>query len=171
MPNTAGPQGRGRRRKCGPQRYHAVVETGPSAVIIRAPEAPLGEETRQRLRGELASCPDVAFAHLVEVEVAGRSPRPELTLFVWLVPEAVRSLRGALNLVSEAVPRALPRERHLDVLILNSAPELLEEVEAAGCLLVECDAGERRRALAASNASRLEEGEAPPPPRRGWWPF
>jgi hypothetical protein len=69
-----------------------------------------------------------------------------LTLFVWIVPAAMGSLRGALNLISEAVARALPEDRFLDVVILNSAPELLTPVEEAGCLLVERDSDERRRA-------------------------
>ena len=62
---------------------------------------------------------------------------------------AVRSLRAALNLVSDIVAKTLPRDRFVDIVILNSAPELLPEVERAGCLFVEPDPEERRRALAA----------------------
>jgi hypothetical protein len=65
----------------------------------------------------------------------------------------MKSLRAALNLVSESVAKALPRDRFLDVVILNSAPELLPDVERAGCLFVEPDPDERQRALAA-----IEEG-------------
>ena len=85
---------------------------------------------------ELGQCSDVAFAHLPQVLTEGQQDRPSLVLFVWLVPEALRSLRAALRLVCEAVSRVMPRERYLDVVVLNSAPELLESVEAAGCLLV-----------------------------------
>ena len=120
-------------------------------IIIEAPEVGLDEEVVGRLRAELSSCPDVAFAHLPQVTVVGRQATPQLSLFVWLVPEAVGSLRAALNLVSEAVARALPEDVFLDVLILNSVPELLAAVEHAGCLLVERDSDERRRACAAAD--------------------
>ncbi len=119
-------------------------------IIIESPDAGLDDEIEDRLRIELGSCPDVAFAHLPQVTVVGRQEKPQLSLFVWLVPEAVGSLRAALNLVCEAVARALPEDVFLDVLILNSAPELLATVEAAGCLLVERDPQERRRACAAA---------------------
>lgn len=137
-------------------------------IHIEAPEAGFGDEVEARLRAELGSCPDVAFAHLTQVTVVGRQPEPQTSLFVWLVPEAVGSLRPALNLVSEAVARALPEHLYVDVLILNSVPELLAPVEAAGCLLVERDAKERRRALAAADRSR---GLDAPKPRRRLWPF
>jgi len=137
-------------------------------IVIEAPEVGLGDETEARLRTELGACPDVAFAHLTQVSVEGRQPEPQLSLFVWLVPEAVGSLLPALNLVSEAVARALPEDRHVDVLILNSAPELLAPVEAAGCLFVERDAEERRRARAAADRNR---GLEPAKPRRWSWPF
>ena len=55
-----------------------------------------------------------------------------MVLFVWLVPAAMRSLRAALNLVSDTVAKALPGNQFLDVVILNSAPELLPDVERAG---------------------------------------
>jgi len=137
-------------------------------IVIEAPEVGLGEEIEARLRTELESCPDVAFAHLTQVSVSGPRPEPQLSLFVWLVPEAVGSLLPALNLVSEAVARALPEHRHVDVLILNSAPELLAPVEAANCLFVERDAEERRRACAAADRNR---GPEPPKPSRRLWPF
>jgi hypothetical protein len=101
------------------------------------------------LRSRLERCPDLAFAHLVDVEVPARGESAGLVLFAWLVPDAMRSLRAALDLVSEIVARALPADRYLDVVILNSAPELLSEVESAGCLLVEPHPEERRRALSA----------------------
>jgi hypothetical protein len=72
-----------------------------------------------------------------------------MVLFVWLVPAAMRSLRAALNLVADTVAKTLPGDQFLDVVILNSAPELLPEVERAGCLFVEPHPDERRRALAA----------------------
>jgi hypothetical protein len=87
---------------------------------------------------------------------------------VVLVPEALGSLRFALNLVSEAVARALPDDAYLDVVVLNSAPELLERLEAADCLLVERVAEERRRALEAVRSGGVPE---PLPRRRRWWPF
>jgi hypothetical protein len=120
------------------------------------------------LEQELGDCPDLAFAHLPQVFVPGRQQRPELVLFVWFVPQALRSLRSALDLVSEAVARVLPKDDYLDVVVLNSAPELLKDVEKAGCLLVERDPAERQRALAAAvgeNASAIE------PKRPWWWPF
>jgi len=137
-------------------------------IIIEAPVQGLGDEVESRLRTELASCPDVAFAHLTQVTVVGPQATPQLNLFVWLVPEAVGSLRAALNLVSEAVARALPEDVFLDVLILNSAPELLAEVENTDCLLVERDADERSRARAA--ADRPQDPE-PIESRRRFWPF
>jgi len=133
-------------------------------IIIEAPEIGLEPGVEERLRRELASCPDVAFAHLPQVEVVGHQEEPQLTLFVWLVPEAVGSLRAALNLVSEAVARALPEDVFLDVVILNSVPELLSSVEEAGCLIVERDVEERRRACDA--AGRTPDPEPSTPGRR-----
>lgn len=128
---------------------HPTDET-ENEIVIEPPDIGLPEETREKLKDELAACPDVAFAHLPQVTVVGRQESPQMSLFVWLVPEAVGSLRAALNLVSEAVARALPHDVFLDVLILNSVPEMLVQVEAAGCLLVERDPVERRRALDAA---------------------
>jgi hypothetical protein len=138
------------------------------SVLIEAPAAPLPVAIMDKLRSELARCPDVAFAHLPQVVVPEQSSSPQLTLFVWLVPEAVGSLRPALNLVSEAVANALPEDRFLDVVILNSAPELLLTVEAAHSLLVERDGEERRRACAAAaEAPAAELAQRP----RWYWPF
>ena len=67
-----------------------------------------------------------------------------MVLFVWLVPAAMRSMRAALNLISEAVAMALPEDRFLDVVILNSAPELLPEIERVGSLLVAPHPDERQ---------------------------
>jgi hypothetical protein len=116
---------------------------------ITPPARPLGDEVERQLRQDLEKCPDVAFAHLVDVHVPDQGEEPGAVLFVWLEPPAMRSLRGALNLVSDVVARALPEDRYLDVVILNSAPELLPDVERAGCLFVEPNPEERRRALAA----------------------
>jgi hypothetical protein len=120
---------------------------------ITPPARPLEDEVEDKLRKGVEACPDVAFAHLVDVDVPGLGEGPGTVLFVWLVPAAMKSLRAALNLVSESVAKALPRDRFLDVVILNSAPELLPDVERAGCLFVEPDPDERQRALAA-----IEEG-------------
>lgn len=139
-----------------------------SEILIEAPVTGLGMEVEDRLRSELASCPDVAFAHLTQVTVVGLQAGPQLSLFVWLEPEAVGSLRAALNLVSEAVARALPEDVFLDVLILNSVPELLSTVENAGCLLVERDAGERSRARSAADQPSEPE---PAGSRKRFWPF
>lgn len=123
----------------------------------------------EALEKEIDRCPDVAFAYLPDVMVHGRQSAPESVLFVWLVPEALGSLRFALNLVSEAVARALPEEAYLDVVVLNSAPELLERLERADCLLVERVAVERQRALEAAWSGAAPEPLAPR--RKWWWPF
>jgi hypothetical protein len=150
------------------RRVSGRFEPDAEAVHILSPQRPLEEEVRDKLRDDLASCPDVAFAHLADVAVGGGSA-PEPALFVWLRADALRSVRSALNLVAEAVSRSLPDDRYLDVVILNSAPELLDAIEANGELVVENDAQERLRAREA--ASDLE-GYAPlPPRRRWWWPF
>jgi hypothetical protein len=88
---------------------------------ITPPARPLEDEVEDKLRKGLEACPDVAFAHLVDVDVPGLGEGPGTVLFVWLVPAAMKSLRAALNLVSESVAKALPRDRFLDVVILNSA--------------------------------------------------
>ena len=140
-------------------------QTGGELRISR-PRSGLQPRVRRRLVEELEACPDLAFAHLNEVEVVERAEGAGLVLFAWLLPQAVRSLRSALNLVSEAVARALPEEVYLDVVILNSAPELLLEIEAAGSLLLERDPDERARALEAARAAPHHE-EAPAD--RPWW--
>lgn len=115
-------------------------------ILIEPSEDGFPKEVEDRLRKELDACPDIAFAHLCLVSVPVHQPAPQLSLFVWLVPEAVASLRAALNLVSEAVARALPNDLFLDVLILNSAPELLGQVEEKCRVFIERDAEERKRA-------------------------
>ena len=129
----------------------------------------LTDERREELEQRLMACPDVAFCHLVDVAVDGVDGGPSPTLFVWLVPSALDSLRTALNIVSEAVADSLPPDRYLDVLILNSAPELLMTVEEAGGLFAERDPEERRRALEA--AADGGDGFDARAPRKGWWPF
>jgi hypothetical protein len=116
---------------------------------ITPPGTPLAEEAETALRNGLNGCPDLAFAHLVDVEVAESGEGPGMVLFAWLMPAAMRSMRAALNLLSDTVAKALPRDRFVDIVILNSAPELLPEVERAGCLFAEPDPDERRRALSA----------------------
>ena len=125
---------------------------GPDELVISPPEQPLDPQVKDRLARELARCPDLAFAHLPQVMVPARQEAPSLVLFVWLQAPALRSLRFALNLVSEAVARSLPDGNYLDVVVLNSAPELLDQVERTRSLLVENDPDERARALAAASA-------------------
>jgi len=151
------------------KRYHRLMVAAEEDISIRPPAHPLDDAVLKKLRQDLEICPDVAFAHLCDVEVIGGDHRPAMTLFVWLAPAAMRSLRAALNLVSEVVAGALPEARFLDVAILNSAPELLQDVEQADCLFVVCDGEERRRALVAA-ASAGVHGE-PETTRRWWWPF
>ncbi len=145
------------------------MRTQDEQLRVTRPTNPLDEDVLEKLREGLESCPDVAFAHLSDVEVVGGDHRSAMTLFVWLVPIAVRSLRPALNLVSEVVAGALPEDRFLDVAILNSAPELLEDVEQADCLFVVRDDEERQRALAA--AAEDDVSGEPETGRRWWWPF
>ena len=125
----------------------------PDELVISPPEQPLDPQVKDRLAQELARCPDLAFAHLPQVMVPARQEAPSLVLFVWLQAPALRSLRFALNLVSEAVARSLPDGNYLDVVVLNSAPELLDQVERARSLLVENDPEERARASSAACAS------------------
>jgi len=138
-------------------------------VEVRRPSRGLGRDVERRLAADLQSCPDLAFAYLADVWVPGRHPSPDLVLFAWLVPGALRSLRSALNLVSEAVARTIPEDQYLDVVILNSAPEMLGDLEACDTLLVERVPEERARALTAAESG----GEESEPPRTGpwWWPF
>jgi hypothetical protein len=121
-------------------------------IRISRPDEPFGQANLEKLQTGLGSCPDLAFAYLAEVEVPESGHGPGLVLFAWLNPAALGSLRAALNLVSETVAGAIPRERYLDVVILNSAPELLPELEQEDCLLVEVIAEERRSALEAVNS-------------------
>ena len=145
-----------------------VSDTGDAELHIEPRRKEFDRVVLRALETEIGDCPDVAFAYLADVLVEGRQSAPESVLFAWLVPEALGSLRFALNLVSEAVARALPEDAYLDVVVLNSAPELLERLEAADCLLVERVAEERRRALEAARSGELPE---PLPRRRRWWPF
>lgn len=117
---------------------------------ITPPGQPLGDQVSKELREGLEACPDLAFAYLVDVDVPERDEGPGMVLFVWLVPAAMRSMRAALNLISEAVAMALPGDRFVDVVILNSAPELLPEIDRVGSLLVVPHPDERNRALAAA---------------------
>ena len=143
------------------------MDSGPPLHIGR-PRREVDEELLERLQGALVDCSDVAFAYLPEVYVPGQQSRPELVLFVWLVPQAVLSVRSALNAVSARVAAALPDGEYMDVVILNSAPDLLTAVEAADCLVVERDPEERRRALEAARSGAHE----PEIVRRPWWwPF
>jgi hypothetical protein len=129
--------------------YDLQVMAPDQQLRITHPARPLGDEIEEKLREGLAACPDLAFAHLVDVDVPEQGEGPGMVLFVWLVPAAMKSMRAALNLVSETVAKALPRDHFLDVVILNSAPELLPDIERAGCLLTAPHPDERQRALAA----------------------
>jgi hypothetical protein len=149
----------------GVRSYISPVTESGSPVRIEPPGRPLDDESTDRLRSALASCPDVAFAHLVDVRVEGIQDQPSLSLFVWLAPASMKSLRGSLNLLSETVAGSIPDDRYVDVLILNSAPELLGDVERANCLFVERDAGERKRAREA--AVTLESESVGPPGSTG----
>ena len=126
-----------------------------SHLRITPPRTPLAEDAETALRDGLDGCPDLAFAHLVDVEVVESGEGPGMVLFAWVVPAAMRSMRAALNLLSDTVAKALPRDRYIDIVILNSAPELLSEVEQAGCLFVEPVPDERQRALASVGAPDL----------------
>jgi len=152
-----------------PFRYDLQVTQPEEQLRFSRPRKSFDEEVLKKLHAGIEDCPDVAFAHLADTEMVGRQDRPGLVLFVWLVAAAMGSLRGALNLVSEAVADALPDDQFLDVVILNSVPELLEDLERADCLFVVRNAEERRRALAA--ASDHGVGGEPEIPRRWWWPF
>jgi hypothetical protein len=149
--------------------YYSTVAAMNDEITVSKPGKPLPDEVLGDLELRLRVCLDLAFAYLVDVEVVGAGEGPSPTLFVWLEPEAVGSLRSALNVVSEAVADALPKSSFLDVLILNSAPELLDRIESVDALFIERDPSERRRALAAAAAGgpALE----PLPARRWWWPF
>ncbi len=140
----------------------------PAGIVIEKRQRDLDPEVERQLIAELGRCPDLAFAHLPQVLVPGRQERPQPVLFAWLEPEALGSLRFALNLVTEAVSRALPSDEFLDVVVLNSAPELLEPIERADCLLVERNPEERARALAAAAES---DTIVEPPTKPWWWPF
>jgi hypothetical protein len=151
--------------------YDRLMVAAEEEIIIRRPEPPLDDAVSQKLRRGLESCPDVAFAYLCDVEVVGGDHRSAMTLFVWLVPAALRSLRMALNLVSEVIAEALPEDRCIDLAILNSAPELLQDVEPSDCLFAIGDAEERRRALTAASDPDPGVYEEPETSRRWWWPF
>jgi hypothetical protein len=145
------------------------VTASDHSIRFSRPGRPLDDESTGLLRSALAACPDVAFAHLVDVQVEGVGEQPQLSLFVWLQPDSLRSLRNSLNLISEAVAGAIPRDRCVDVLILNSAPELLVDVEGVGCLFVERDAEQRR--LASEAARQGREGVRERTESATWWPF
>ncbi len=118
----------------------------------------------------LSAAPDVAFAHLADAGVSGQGEM-HTALFVWLQPGALRSLRRVLNQVSAIVAGALPDGFAVDVIILNSAPELLEVVEEVGGLIVESDPDERHRALEAAAAGPTEDEGSYPRKGPWWWPF
>lgn len=138
-----------------------------SEIVVTPVRKPWSEYVVNKLVQALSAMPDVAFAHLVDAGVPGQG-EVHTALFVWLHPGALRSLRRVLNQVSAIVSGALPDGMAVDVIILNSAPELLEQVEAVGGLIVESDPEERRRALEAA-AAEPAGGEREDGP--WWWPF
>jgi hypothetical protein len=146
-----------------------MVTAADHSIRFSPPSRPLDDESTESLRSALAACPDVAFAHLVDVQVEGVRDEPQLSLFVWLEPDSLKSLRGSLNLVCETVAGAIPGDRCVDVLILNSAPELLADVESAKCLFVERDPAQRK--LAADAALEALEGDRGRTGSTTWWPF
>ena len=109
--------------------YDPLMADYEHEINISKPRAPFDPEILEKLGAGIGSCPDVAFAYLCDVEVVDRSEGPGPVLFVWLLSGAVRSLKPALNLVSEVVAKALPEDRFVDVVILNSVPELLVPFE------------------------------------------
>jgi hypothetical protein len=140
------------------------------AVHVSRCAAPLTPEVSEKLRDALSVCPDVAFCYLGDVLVEGHEAASP-TLFVWLEGRAVGSVRSALALVSRAVSGSLPADRFLDVVILNSAPELLSEVAARAELLVERNEAEHRRAMDASHQPFGQEAQeaSSPSDERPWW--
>ena len=139
-----------------------------SEIVVEPIRNPWPKETVEALKRELSAAPDVAFAHFVDAGVPGQGEM-HAAVFVWLQSGALRSLRAALNQVSKTVAGALPDGVAVDVIILNSAPELLDQVEAVGGLIVENNPEERRHALEAA-AAGPGDGEIQ---RQGpwWWPF
>ena len=139
-------------------------------IRIEQPGSALDSPALHKLAEELEHCPDVAFAYLNTVVVASPQGEAAPTLFVWLRRESMGSIRSALNLVSEAVSRALPDDRFLDVAILNSAPELLGDVERSGTLVVLNDTEERLHAQEAMRSTPTDDplGDSRSP---WWWPF
>jgi hypothetical protein len=144
------------------------VTRAPDLRISRC-SMDLAPDTMAALRERLSACPDLAFTYLAEVQVDGHDD-PAPTLFVWLEARALGSVRSALDLVARAVAQTLPAECFLDVVILNSAPDLLDAVAAEGDLVTETNPDERRRAMAASTAA---DGVMPDEPGRdsgaSWW--
>jgi len=130
---------------------------------------PLEADVEAALSKNLSACSSVAFAYVVEAQVPQRQPEASRALFAWLLPGALRSMRSALSVVSGAVAASLPEDQYLDVVILNSAPELLVDIEQAGLLLVVNDPDEHATALAAARAPADEPSPEPTAPPRAWW--
>lgn len=118
---------------------------------------PLAAETQNRMIAALERCPDLAFAYLADVEVEGQGPATR-TLFAWLEAPALGSVRRALDLVARAVAESIDRDQFVDVVILNSAPELLAPVARSGLCLTAPNPDEWRRSLQA--AETPSEGAA-----------
>ncbi len=139
-------------------------------MIVQPLSTRFAPEVEDALVTRLRSCPDLAFAYLVEVTVPDHSDRPDPTLLAWLVRDAISSLRASLDLVAAAVAASIPGDSYLDVVILNSVPELLEALERTGNPLVVRDRDELERAFA---ASRGDPPPSPgPAPKKPWyWPF
>jgi hypothetical protein len=147
------------------------ADTTVAEIEIAELAAQLPAEVMESLRKELGKRPDVAFAHLVQAMVPGYQNEPTPMLSVWLNREAMRSVRLSLKLVSNVVSRALPEGTFVDLIILNSAPELLEQVEKVGVLVVENDREERQAALLAMSSPAADVPAPVQPARRWWWPW
>ena len=113
---------------------------------IEAAGQHLDLEHREKLINNLVSFKDLAFAHLNHVRME-KGDEGNLVLFLWLKRGGLRWMRASLNHASELVARSIPRGTFIDVVILNSAPELLADIESAGGLLIEKDRNEHEKVL------------------------
>lgn len=142
---------------------------GQPRVRLEPGAGSFSQHVEDELRDVLAACPDLAFAYLMNAEIEGHGEAGPV-LLAWVSAGAMGSLKGALNLISEGVARALPDGRFMDVVILNSAPELLADAQLVAEPFVVNDSPELERARAAT--TDMEDYQPLPPRRRfWWWPF
>jgi len=157
-----------------------IREEGYDTAMERFPEDPASElhfgpptpsldpTVLDKLTRGLATCQDVAFVYLANVLVPSQQEAASQVLFVWLTRNALGSVRFALARVSQVVATCLPEGEFVDVVILNTDPELLEQVAAVGVVVVENSAEEHTQALTATTQPSADPAE---PPQRWWWPF